>query len=63
MSDKFWIYFAVAVPVTLITIACWFAWTKHFMKLAIRNGESAAPLVRKPTIYVKKVREGLTFPS
>lgn len=63
MSSEFWIYFAVAVPVTLLTIACWFVWTKHSMRLATRNGESAAPLVRKPTIYEKKAREGVTFPS
>jgi len=33
------------------------------MRLATRNGESAAPLVRKTTIYEKKFREGVTFPS
>jgi hypothetical protein len=61
MSDKFWVYFAVAVPITLITIACWFWWTNVSAKRAATGGPGGSPLVRSATIYEKKPREGVTF--
>lgn len=28
VSEKFWVYWVVAIPVTLVTVACWLAWQR-----------------------------------
>ncbi|OBT38898.1 hypothetical protein VE00_10782 [Pseudogymnoascus sp. WSF 3629] len=28
ISEKFWIYWAVAIPLTVATVACWFMWQR-----------------------------------
>jgi hypothetical protein len=31
VSEKFWIYWAVAIPVTVATVACWFFWQRMYI--------------------------------
>lgn len=45
MSSSFWVYWAVAIPVTLITIVCWFVW---IWILSVRS-KTVTPMVRTGT--------------
>jgi hypothetical protein len=45
MSSEFWIYFAVAIPVTLLTIAFWFIW----IRILSERSKTVTPTVRTNT--------------
>ncbi|KAK5998362.1 Notoamide biosynthesis cluster protein M' [Cladobotryum mycophilum] len=32
VSPKFWVFWAVAIPITLLTILGWFLWMRHFLR-------------------------------
>lgn len=37
VSPSFWIYWAVAVPLTLATLGCWFFWERRFVRPVVRG--------------------------
>jgi phosphate/sulfate permease len=34
MSEKFWVYWVVAVPLTAIAVGCWLAWQRIYTSKA-----------------------------
>lgn len=56
MSDKFWLYWAVSVPITIVSATVWYYWTKLFPPEAIDEVE--ADKVDVPPLPEKKKPSG-----